>query len=150
MRQDIEEIGRKIGIHYALGTILNEDKQVLKAFFGEPKTVMQAAIPTVRQMFTLPVQEPYDLVIASPGGYPKDINLYQAQKGLTHAARITRDNGTVILMAGCEEGSGSPSYETYITQMATHQDVIDQFKDGFFKWARTKPIRSPEMPNASL
>ncbi|QRN83481.1 nickel-dependent lactate racemase [Chloroflexota bacterium] len=133
MRQDIEEIGRKIGIHFALGTILNEDKQVLKAFFGEPRAVMQAAIPTVRKMFTLPVQEPYDLVFASPGGYPKDINLYQAQKGLTHAARITRDNGTVILLAGCEEGSGSPSYETYITQMASHQDVIDQFKDGLFK-----------------
>jgi nickel-dependent lactate racemase len=133
MRQDIEEIGRKMGIQYALGVILNEDKQVLRAFFGEPKAVMQAAIPTVRQIFTLPVEAPYDLVIASPGGYPKDINLYQAQKGLTHAARITRDNGTVLLLAGCEEGSGSPSYETYITQVASHQEVIDQFNDGFFK-----------------
>ncbi len=133
MRQDIEEIGQKMGIHYTVGTILNEEKQVLKAFFGEPKAVMQAAIPTIRQMFTVPVSAPYDLVIASPGGYPKDINLYQAQKGLTHAARITRDNGTVILLAGCEEGSGSPSYETYITQMASHQDVIDHFKGGFFK-----------------
>jgi len=133
MRQDIEEIGRKMGITYALGTILNEDKQILRAFFGEPKAVMQAAIPTIRQMFTIPVTAPYDLVIASPGGYPKDINLYQAQKGLTHAARITRDNGTVILLAGCEEGSGSSSYETYITQVASHQEVIDQFKAGFFK-----------------
>ena len=133
MRQDIEEIGRKMGVQYALGTILNEDKQVLRAYFGEPKAVMQAAIPTIRQMFTLPVPASYDLVIASPGGYPKDINLYQAQKGLTHAARITRDNGTVILLAGCEEGSGSPSYETYITQVASHQEVIDQFKGGFFK-----------------
>jgi len=133
MRQDIEEIGRKMGIQYALGTILNEDKQVLRAFFGEPKAVMQTAIPSVRQMFTMPVQEPYDLVIASPGGYPKDINLYQAQKGLTHAARITRDNGIVLLLAGCEEGSGSPSYETYITQITSHQEVIDQFHNGFFK-----------------
>jgi len=133
MRQDIEEIGRKMGVHYALGTVLNEDKEVLRVFFGEPKAVMQSAIPTVRRIFTVPVTEPYDLVIASPGGYPKDINLYQAQKGLTHAARITRDNGLVLLLAGCEEGSGSPSYETYITQAASHQDVVDQFNHGFFK-----------------
>ena len=133
MRQDIEEIGRKMGIQYALGIILNEGKQVLRAFFGEPIAVMQVAIPIVRQIFTLPIEAPYDLVIASPGGYPKDINLYQAQKGLTHAARITRDNGIVLLLAGCEEGSGSPSYETFITQVASHQEVIDQFNNGFFK-----------------
>lgn len=133
MRQDIEEIGRKMGVHYVLGTVLNEDKQVLRALFGEPKSVMQTAIPFIRQMFTIPVPEPYDLVIASPGGYPKDINLYQAQKGLTHAARITRDNGLVLLLGGCEEGSGSLAYETYITQTASHQDVVDQFKNGYFK-----------------
>lgn len=133
MRQDIEEIGQIMGIQYALGTILNEDKHVLRAFFGEPKAVMQTAIPTIRKVFTIPVQKPYDLVIASPGGYPKDINLYQAQKGLTHAARITRDDGIVLLLAGCEEGSGSPSYETYITQVASHQEVLDQFNNGFFK-----------------
>ena len=133
MRQDIEEIGQKMGIHFALGTVLNENKQVVKVVFGEPKAVMQTAIPVIRQMFTVPVAEPYDLVIASPGGYPKDINLYQAQKGLTHAARITKDDGLVLLLAGCEEGSGSPSYETYITQAASHEEVVDQFKNGYFK-----------------
>ena len=133
MRQDIEEIGQKMGIHFALGTVLNEDKQVVKVVFGEPKAVMQTAIPVIRQMFTIPVAEPYDLVIASPGGYPKDINLYQAQKGLTHAARITKDDGLVLLLAGCEEGSGSPSYEAYITQAASHEEVVDQFKNGYFK-----------------
>jgi nickel-dependent lactate racemase len=133
MRQDIEEIGRKMSVHYALGTVLNEDKQVLRAIFGEPKAVMQTAIPFIRQMFTVPAPEAYDLVLASPGGYPKDINLYQAQKGLTHAARITRDNGLVLLLAGCEEGSGSAGYEDYITSVRSHEEVVDQFKQGFFK-----------------
>ena len=32
----------------------------------------------------------YDLVIASAGGHPKDINLYQAQKVMTHASLMTR------------------------------------------------------------
>jgi len=133
MRQDIEEIGRKAGIHYTLGTILNEQQQILEVFFGDPAFVMKRAIPLVRQYFGIRVPRPYDLVIASPGGKPKDINLYQSQKGLTQAARITKAGGWIVLLAACPEGSGSASYETYIQSMPSHQAVIDQFQNGFFQ-----------------
>lgn len=133
MRQDIEEIGRKAGVHFNLGTILDEDKKVMQVFFGDPKSVMLAAVPIVRAVFGCTVSEPYDLVIASPGGAPKDINLYQAQKGLTHAARIARDGGWVLLLAACPEGSGSRSYEEYITAAESHEAVIHDFLSGYFK-----------------
>jgi len=133
MRQDIEEIGRKIKIDFSLGTILNEQKQITKIFFGNPVQVMNAAIPIVRDIFGVCVRKPYDLVIASPGGAPKDINFYQAQKGLTHAARITRNGGWVILTAACPEGSGSTSYESFITAAKSHHEVLDQFEGGFFQ-----------------
>ncbi|NLN71042.1 MAG: nickel-dependent lactate racemase [Chloroflexi bacterium] len=133
LRQEIEEIGRKAGVQFSLGTILDEHKRVLKVFFGSPLAVMDAAIPLVRQYFGVEVSAPYDLVIASPGGAPKDINLYQSQKGLTHAARITRDGGWVVLLAACPEGSGSASYEGYIRNADSHQAVIDHFQSGFFQ-----------------
>lgn len=133
MRQDIEEIGQKADIRFTLGTVLDENKNIIKVFFGDPLDVMNAAIPVIRQIFGLSVPKAYDLVIASPGGAPKDINLYQAQKALTHAARITRDGGWVILLAACPEGSGSKSYENYITSAKSHQAIIDQFRDGFFE-----------------
>jgi nickel-dependent lactate racemase len=133
MRQDIEEIGRKAEIHFTLGTVLNEQKQILQVFFGDPQSVMQAAIPITRQVFGVTISHLYDLVIASPGGAPKDINLYQAQKGLTHAARITKDGGWVVLLAACPEGSGSQSYEDYVTKAGSHEAVIKEFKNGFFK-----------------
>lgn len=133
MRQDIEEIGRKMGIHFTLGTILDEDKRILKAYFGEPSLVMRTAIPAVREIFGVRVAKHYDLVIASPGGAPKDINLYQAQKGLTHACRITRDGGWVILLAACPEGSGSKLYEDFVTSAKSNQAIMQKFKEGFFK-----------------
>ena len=133
MRQDVEEIGRKAGVHFVLGTVLNEEKEIMRVFFGDPTSVMLAAIPVVREVFGRTVPQPYDLVIASPGGAPKDINLYQSQKGLTHAARITKDDGWVVLLAACPEGSGSPSYEDYITNVDSHEAVIKDFKSGFFK-----------------
>lgn len=133
MRQDIEEIGRKADIHFSLGTVLDEDKHIFQFLFGDPTSVMKAAIPTVKRIFGVSTPESYDLVIASPGGYPKDINLYQAQKGLTHAARITKDDGWVILIAACPEGSGSQSYEKYVQSAGSHDTILTEFKNGFFQ-----------------
>lgn len=133
LRKDIEEIGKEIDIHFTLGSILEEYKRILGVFFGHPKAVMEAAIPKIRSIFGVEVPEPYDLVIASPGGYPKDINLYQAEKSLTHAARITREGGNVILLAECSEGSGSNSFEDYITNAESFQSIINDFSEGFFQ-----------------
>jgi lactate racemase len=133
MRRDIEEIGNKTDIHFSLGIILDEDKHILQAFFGEPIPVMQAAVPIVRQIFGVEVEKSYDLVIASPGGSPKDINLYQAQKGMTHASRITKDGGWVILLAACPEGSGSKAFEDYVIHTKSHEDTLKEFNQGYFE-----------------
>ena len=133
LRRDVEEIGKKIGIHFTLGSILEEDKSILGVFFGHPQAVMDAAIPEVRKIFSVEVPAPYNIVIASPGGYPKDINLYQAEKGLTHAARITKNGGDVILVAECSEGSGSPAFEDYIRNAESFQSIINDFSQGFFQ-----------------
>ncbi|WP_425506946.1 hypothetical protein [Texcoconibacillus texcoconensis] len=34
-----------------------------------------------------------DLVIAGSGGYPKDLNLYQAQKALLHSTLAVKERG---------------------------------------------------------
>jgi nickel-dependent lactate racemase len=69
----------------------------------------------------------YDLVIASPGGHPKDINLYQSQKAVAHASQVTRDGGALILVAACPEDVGSPSYEEAMEGMGSHEEVLDRF-----------------------
>lgn len=138
VRQDIEEMGRIVGVHLALNSVLNDKKEIVWVFCGPPVAVMHAAIPLVRQVYELPVARPFDLVIASPGGYPKDINIYQAQKALGHAAPITRVGGTVILAAACTESSGSAKYEYWLSMMQLHfgadpnRAIIDRFKaEGF-------------------
>ncbi len=108
-------MGEMIGIHIALNAVLNQDRQIVHALAGDPRAVMQAGIPLSRQVCQVGVSAEYDVLISSPGGYPKDINVYQAQKGLAHAALVTRPGGTIILAAACTEGSGSPHYEDWMT-----------------------------------
>lgn len=132
MRQDVEEIGSRIGLHFALNSILNKDKQLVTALAGSPLEVMRAGIPILSEQCQVEVRQRYDLVVASVGGHPKDINLYQSQKALTHASLITKDGGVVILVAACPEGSGSLSFESFMVDVHSYEDVISKFlKEGF-------------------
>lgn len=131
-RQDVEEIGKMMGVHFALNSILNESKQIVHVLAGEPRTVMQQGIPLVLELYQVRVPAPFDLLIASPGGHPKDINLYQAQKALGHAARVTRKGGTIILAAACPEGTGCRGYEDWVVGRSSHEAVLAQFeREGF-------------------
>jgi len=132
LRQDIEQIGKKIGIHFAVNAVLNANKQIVKVFTGDPVSVMQAGIPEARKICQTYVGHRYDIVIASVGGHPKDINFYQSQKAISHSALITRDGGTIILVAACPEGTGSQSYESFMQDIRTFPEVFEKFKrDGF-------------------
>lgn len=132
LRQDIEEIGELIGVDLALNAILNEKKEILHVFFGKPQDVILAGIKVIRETELTTIDEPYDLVIASAGGYPKDINLYQAQKALTHASLFCRDGGTVLLAAACNEGVGSQGYVDFMEGITSFEEARDKlFKEGF-------------------
>jgi len=131
-RQDVEEIGQAIGVHLALNAILNEQREIVHVLAGDPRAVMEAGVPLSRAVCQVAVAAPFDLVIASPGGHPKDINVYQAQKALAHAGLVTHAGGTVIVAAACPEGSGSQSYESWVMGLHSHQEVIARFeREGF-------------------
>ena len=127
-RQDVEAIGKLIGVHLALNSIVDANKQIAAVLAGDPSEVMLRGIPLALDLYCARVDEPFDLVIASPGGHPKDINLYQAQKALAHATFVVRPGGTVILCAACPEGTGSHLYDEWMSDKTSHAQVLDTFK----------------------
>ena len=133
-RQDVEEIGRMIGIDFAVNAVLNSEKRIIKVFAGDPFAIMQRGIPEVRSICEVPVAAPFDLTIVSPGGHPKDINIYQSQKGMAHAAMVTKTGGMMILCAACPGGSGNQDYESWMTnpKISNHDEALAQYaRDGF-------------------
>jgi nickel-dependent lactate racemase len=133
-RQDIEEIGARIGVHLALNVILGDGRRTVCVLAGPPLDVMRQGIPLVRRLNQVEVDAPFDLVIASPGGHPKDVNVYQAQKALAHAALVARAGGTILIAAECPDGSGSPAYEDWLGQpgMTSHAAVLERFaREGY-------------------
>ncbi len=142
-RQDVEEIGRMIGIDFAVNAILNRERQIITAFAGDPLAVMQAGIPPARSIYEVAVDGAFDVMIVSPGGHPKDINIYQSQKGMAQAAAVTRDGGKMILCAACPEGSGNQHYEKWMMnpQMRKHDEVLKRFAREGFQVGRHKAFQ---------
>ncbi len=133
MRQDLEEMGRLAKIDYALNTVLTDDRQIIRAFAGSPQAVLAAGVRLSREICGVKIDRPYDLVITSPGGYPKDINLYQAQKAVSHAAAFTRPGGAIILAAECVDGSGSLPFEQFMQDVSTPQQALEKFEQTGFE-----------------
>lgn len=128
LRQDIEEIGRLVDIHFALNVVMNDEKEVVAAFAGDPWSVIAAGIPWVRRIYEVPVSEPFDVMITCPGGYPKDINLYQSHKAVSCANRVTKEGGKIALVAACEDGVGSRGYARYMARgFESHEAAMAQF-----------------------
>jgi nickel-dependent lactate racemase len=72
------------------------------------------------------VADPYDIIITTNSGYPLDQNLYQTVKGMSAAARIVRQGGTIIMAAACEDGL--PDHGLYIsllTQAGSPKAALD-------------------------
>jgi nickel-dependent lactate racemase len=51
-----------------------------------------------------------EITLASPGGFPWDISLYQSIKTLANASFATREGGTIILVTECRDGVGPPDW----------------------------------------
>lgn len=87
-----------------LNVTLNNAKQITGVFAGALEAAHDAGIDFVRQSSMVAVEQPYDIVITTNSGWPLDMNLYQAVKGMSAAEQIVRPGGSIIVAAECAEG----------------------------------------------
>lgn len=95
---------------FILNTVLTPDKQIIAAFAGDWCEAHEAGCRFYRERFAFPIDARADLVIASCGGFPKDINLIQAHKSMEYASQAIRDGGVMILLAECRDRFGNATF----------------------------------------
>ena len=76
----------------------------------------------LREHFLIPIPEKRNLVIASAGGFPGDINFYQSVKAMINAAQALQEGGTMVLLSRSQEGLGNPLMEEMISQFSNMLD----------------------------
>lgn len=116
---------------FLFNVILDAQKQFLKIFAGHWKTAHLEACKYVEEVYGAPFSEPADIVIASCGGYPKDINIYQLQKTMDNAWCAVKEGGVVIILGECEEGSGSAALEKALEENPSPDAIKAKLEKNF-------------------
>ena len=111
IHEDMLEAARLAAPDFVFNVTVNSQGRIAAMFAGELAETHRAASRWQLETFAVPFAEPADLVLASCGGVPRDMNLYQAYKGMRSAMRVVRPGGLVVLYAECPEGTGNAEME---------------------------------------
>ncbi|HDZ41675.1 MAG TPA: nickel-dependent lactate racemase [Bacteroidetes bacterium] len=72
----------------------------------------------------------YDNIIATAGGFPKDINFIQAHKSLHNAASFVKDGGNLFLLAECRDGTGNEEFLKTL-KGNNRKDIFDKLRKNY-------------------
>jgi nickel-dependent lactate racemase len=111
IHDDVREIARMVGVHFAVDVTLNRQQRITDVFAGDLLAEHRAACASARETAMRAVAAPFDVVLTSNAGYPLDQNLYQAVKGMSAAAQIVKPGGTIVCAAECCDGL--PAHGSY-------------------------------------
>jgi lactate racemase len=131
VRADIDEVANFLSIDFILNVVLDERKNIAKAVAGHYIEAHREGCKFLDSLYQVKITSPADIVITSAGGYPKDINLYQAQKALDNSKYAVKPGGIIILVASCKEGLGEHTFEQWMLEATKPHDLIDQIQKNF-------------------
>lgn len=131
VRKDIEEVISFVPIDFILNVVLDEHKNIIKAVAGHHVEAHREGCKFLDKLYKVKIKDLADIVIVSAGGYPKDINLYQAQKALDNSKHAVKNGGIIILVANCKEGYGEGVFEKWIKKANTPNDLISEIQRNF-------------------
>ena len=126
IHEAIREISEITGVDFAVEVTINRDHRLTSAYAGDPKLVHRAATRFARTMAMQPVDAPFDIVVTTNSGYPLDLNLYQAVKGMSAAAQVVKRGGTIICAAECSDGVPEHGrYNEILSSAKNPADLLD-------------------------
>lgn len=131
IREDIEEIGRIVGVGFIVNVVLNSQNKIVKCVAGDPVLAHREGCVYVDRMYKRSIPCKADIVLCSAGGNPKDINLYQAQKAFENASYAVKKGGVIILVARCAELLGEATFAEWMQKAVSLDDPITWIKEEF-------------------
>ncbi|NMV52913.1 nickel-dependent lactate racemase [Lactobacillus reuteri] len=125
VHRDMVYAARKAGLQFILNVVLDEDKHIIASFAGDLEAAHKKGTDFVGELAGVKAIKS-DIAITTNGGYPLDQNIYQAVKGMTAAEATNKQNGTIIMVAGCRDGHGGDGFYHNIADVADPQEFLDK------------------------
>ena len=130
IREDIDEVCEKfVPIDFIVNVVLDEKKHIRRCVAGHFIEAHREGCRFLDDLYKISISGRADIVIVSAGGYPKDLNLYQAQKALDNAKHAVKDGGTIFWIASAGEGLGEKVFEQWMTGHEKASDMIEHISE---------------------
>lgn len=107
---DMYEAAKFVDVVFGINIVMESSGKHSGLFCGNFDSAWRESCRYVQKGYGLPIDYEADIVIASCGGFPKDINLYQSTKTLFNATKAVKKGGTLIILAECSEGGGAKDF----------------------------------------
>ena len=121
------EGGRRARVDFILNVVTDDNKEIVAAVAGDLEEAWLQGVEICQESSVCYLDNLADIVVAGCGGYPKDINLYQAQKGLESSVQAVRPGGVIILVAACQEGMGEETFVRWLNEARNPVDIKERF-----------------------
>jgi nickel-dependent lactate racemase len=123
--EEMRDIALRIGPSFLINVTLNSERAITGVFAGDLIESHREGWQFVKKSAMQPVDQLFDIVVSTNSGYPLDLNLYQAVKGMSAAARIVKPGGTIILAAECSTGIPSGSaFDSLLRKAQSSEDIL--------------------------
>jgi nickel-dependent lactate racemase len=104
------EIVRAIGGVVAVNVVIDEERQLGFANFGEVEDSHARAVEFMRKHAEIRIPRRFKTIVTTSAGHPLDKTYYQTVKGMVGVMDILEPGGTIIIASECSEGMGSPEF----------------------------------------
>jgi len=117
------------GVDFIVNVVLNKHRQVGGVFAGHYDRAHRAGCEVVERHSTAAVDDPFDLVITSGGGFPLDATFYQVSKALICARNVLRKGGDILVVCGCQEGLGGKEFSGILRSVGSFAEFRERYRD---------------------
>lgn len=131
IHREMMEAVEIIELDFIINVVTNSRREIVQVVCGDYHKAWLKGVQTSEEMYYVKLPEKVDAAVVSAGGYPRDINLYQAQKALDHADQVVKEQGTIILAAECEDGLGEETFARWMEEASHPEKNIERIGEKF-------------------
>jgi nickel-dependent lactate racemase len=131
IHEDMIETAKLAKPDFIINIVTNSKGELVKAFAGDMEQAFYEGVKLVDEMYKVPIERRADIVIVSPGGHPRDIDLYQAYKAVDNALDAVKRGGVIIWVAECPEGHGNQVFYDWMTKFKEPKEMETEIKRHF-------------------
>jgi nickel-dependent lactate racemase len=113
MNEDMVQHAAALNPAFLLNAVFTPQGNFASFFAGHWHEAWLAGCREVERIYGIAIEQQADLTIASAGGFPRDINLYQGSKTIDNVFMATRPGGVAICFLECRDIKEPPDFSDW-------------------------------------